>query len=168
MPTATDDVIGTIAGITPGSRADQARRQKPELIAGAQDYYAATITPDDPGGLSLPERSLVAFRVALLTPSAQVTAFYRARLDALDVDPGAVDAVERFPDGGEVDDRFTAILRHVDRNTTAPREAGPEHLRQLADAGLGPYDIVSLSQVIAFVSYQVRLVAALAALEQAS
>jgi hypothetical protein len=57
---------------------------------------------------------------------------------------------------------------HVDRNTTAPREAGPEHLRQLADAGLGPYDIVSLSQVIAFVSYQVRLVAALAALEQAS
>ncbi len=168
MTTATADVIGTIAGITPGSRADVARRQKPELITGAQDYYEATITPIEPGGLSLAERSLVAFRVALLTPSTEVTAFYRDRLGSLEVDPGVVDAMASSAFPGEIDDRFTAILWHVDRNTTAPRDAEAVHLKQLAAAGLSPFDIVSLSQVIAFVSYQIRLVAALKALERAA
>jgi uncharacterized protein YciW len=165
---AINDVIGTIAGITPGSRADVARSQKPELITGAQEYYAATITPDEPGGISLAERSLIAFRVALLTPSAAVAAFYRDRLASLGVPAGVVDAVEHFPGRREIDERFTAILRHVDRNTLAPRDAMAEHLQHLKAAGLNPFDIVSLSQVIAFVSYQTRLVAALAALEQAS
>lgn len=160
----TDDVIGRIAGITPGSRADRARQAKPELIAGAQAYYEATVAPDEPGELSHSERALIAYRVALLTPQRETAAFYRERLDALGADRGLVEAVERFPGGCGVDDRFTAIMRHVDRVTTAPREATARHLRALEAAGLGPFEIVSLAQLIAFVSYQARLVAALRAL----
>ena len=164
----TDDVIGQIAGITPGSRADRARRQKPELISGAQDYYAATIAPAEPGGLSLVERALIASRVARLAPQPDVAAFYLDRLRELGVDDALVDAVARFPQGDGVDARFAAILRHVDRNTMTPREATPAHLEQLGEAGLGPFEIVALSQVIAFVSYQARLVATLKALGAAS
>ena len=165
MSIATDDIIGAIAGITPGSRADRARRQKPELIEGAQAYYEATITPAQPGGLSHAERSLIAWRVALLTPQRETAAFYRKRLDELGVDPEVVQAVERFPEGYGLDARFAAILRHVDRVTTSPRQAQPEHLRELEAVGLSRFDIVSLAQVIAFVSYQARLVAALRAME---
>jgi CMD domain protein len=162
---ATDDVIGRIAGITPGSRADRARQAKPELIAGAQAYYEATVAPEEPGGLSHEERALIAYRVSLLTPQRETATFYRERLDALGVDRGLVEAVERFPGGCGVDDRFTAIMRHVERVTTSPRDAEPRHLRALEAAGLGPFEIVSLSQLIAFVSYQARLVAALRAME---
>lgn len=165
MSIATDDVIGRIAGITPGSRADLARQAKPELVAGAQAYYEATVAPAEPGGLSHVERALIAYRVALLTPQRETASFYRERLDALEVDRGLVEAVERFPGGCGVDDRFTAIMRHVERVTTAPREAEARHLRALEAAGLGPFEIVSLSQLIAFVSYQARLVAALRAME---
>jgi uncharacterized protein YciW len=84
------------------------------------------------------------------------------------VDDAVGDAVARFPEGDAVDARLAAILRHVDRNTTAPREATAGHLQQLRDAGLAPFEIVALSQVIAFVSYQARLVAVLQAMEQAS
>ena len=167
MSIATDDIIGRIAGVTPGSRADRARQAKPELIAGAQAYFEATVAPDEPGGLSHAERALIAYRVALLTPQQETAAFYRQRLDDLDIDTASVAEVERFPDGA-VEGRFAAILRHVDLVTVAPREASPEDLRALADAGLGPFEIVSLAQLIAFVSYQARLVAALIALEAAS
>lgn len=167
MSIATDDVIGRIAGVTPGSRADRARQAKPELVAGAQAYFEATVAPDEPGGLSHSERALIAYRVARLTPQRETAAFYRERLDALGIDGATIAAVERFPDGG-IEERFATILQHVDLLTIAPREASPDDLRALEEAGLGPFEIVSLAQLAAFVSYQARLVATLRALEGAS
>ncbi|HYR15974.1 MAG TPA: hypothetical protein VEQ67_17425, partial [Mycobacterium sp.] len=57
--------------------------------------------------------------------------------------------------------RLQAILRHTDLLATQPRRARPDDLQALADAGLSTTEIVTLSQVIAFVSFQVRVIAGL-------
>jgi uncharacterized protein YciW len=46
--------------------------------------------------------------------------------------------------------------------TTAPGTATPVHLQALRATGLSATDVVALSQVVAFVSYQVRAAAGLA------
>jgi len=63
-------------------------------------------------------------------------------------------------DGGD-DARLKAIIRHTDLITTNPKEATAEDIAALRAAGLDDADIVRLSELIAFVSYQVRVVAGL-------
>ena len=46
----------------------------------------------------------------------------------------------------------------------APGTATPADLDALRIAGLGPADIVAVTQIVAFVSYQVRVVAGMRAL----
>ncbi|MGC0249137.1 alkylhydroperoxidase domain protein [Pseudactinotalea sp. Z1748] len=54
--------------------------------------------------------------------------------------------------------RVRAGLEHAHLLTFRPREAGPEDLQRLLDAGWSTDGIVTLSQLIAFLAYQVRLV----------
>jgi uncharacterized protein YciW len=56
-----------------------------------------------------------------------------------------------------------AALRHADLLTTRPSAARKSDLDALKAAGFTPAGIVSLSQTIAFVAYQLRLVAGLRA-----
>lgn len=160
------DVIDHLAGLATDSPVAQARARRPEVVRSAQSSYLALLEPAEPAGLSLVERAQVALRVALLTPSAAATAWYRARLADLGADAATVAAVERFPDAPGLSSRLAAILRHTDQLTTAPLAAGPGHLTALKGAGLGPAAIVTLAQLIAFVSFQVRVVAALRALAE--
>jgi alkylhydroperoxidase domain protein len=57
--------------------------------------------------------------------------------------------------------RLRAILRHTDLLAFAPRGARPADLQALADVGLSTRAIVTLSQVISFVSFQVRVIRSL-------
>ncbi|MEA2524788.1 MAG: hypothetical protein QOF73_2015, partial [Thermomicrobiales bacterium] len=61
-----------------------------------------------------------------------------------------------------------AAMRHADLLTTRPSAAEAAHLQTLKEAGYSPAGVMSLSQVIAFVSYQLRLIAGLRALGEAS
>jgi CMD domain protein len=158
------DAIDQMAGVAPDSAAARARAARPEVVRAAQGSYLALLAPDDPGGLSLVERALIALRVARLTPSAPATAFYRARLARLGAAQADVAAVERFPDGSSTAPRLSAILRHTDRLTTAPRTATPAHLADLKAAGLAPAEIVTIAQLIALVTFQARVAATLRAL----
>ena len=57
--------------------------------------------------------------------------------------------------------RLQAILAHADLLGTRPVEATPDDLQALADAGLATVEIVQVAQLIAFISFQVRVIAAL-------
>jgi alkylhydroperoxidase domain protein len=57
--------------------------------------------------------------------------------------------------------RLQAILRHTDLLSTHPVDSTPDDLQALADAGLATVEIVVLSQIVAFISFQVRVIAAL-------
>jgi CMD domain protein len=163
------DVIDDVAGIAEGSRLFELRRQKPDLVRYSEGSHAVLLAPAAPGGLSLAERAAVALRMAVLHQADGLAAHYRARLHAVG-GAALVAAAERGPDTPTLDlppsARVAAILYHAARLMAHPESATPAHLEALLAVGLAPRDIVTLSQLIAFVSYQVRVLAGLRVLAQ--
>jgi CMD domain protein len=68
-----------------------------------------------------------------------------------------VDAATRGPLGP----RLAAAFEHAHVLVFHPRDAAPGMLQALLDAGWSTTDIVTLSQVVAFLSFQIRVVAGL-------
>jgi len=65
------------------------------------------------------------------------------------------------PNRGTIGARLSVALEHAHMLTFHPRDATPEALQSLLDAGWSTTDIVTLSQLIAFLSFQIRVVAGL-------
>jgi len=63
--------------------------------------------------------------------------------------------------------RLSAALAHAHLLVFHPRDASAPDLQALLDAGWSTTDIVTLSQLVAFLAYQVRVVAGLQALRDA-
>ena len=57
--------------------------------------------------------------------------------------------------------RLKAVIRHTDLVTRSPKDAVAGDIAALKAAGITEDDIVRLSELIAFVNYQVRVVAGL-------
>lgn len=64
-------------------------------------------------------------------------------------------------------ERLSAALDHAHLLVFHPRDASPAALQRLLDAGLSTDAIVTLSQIVAFLSFQIRVVAGLAVLDAA-
>lgn len=64
-------------------------------------------------------------------------------------------------------ERVSAALDHAHMLVFHPRDADPAALQRLLDAGLSTTEIVTLSQLVAFLSFQIRVVAGLAVLDAA-
>jgi uncharacterized protein YciW len=148
------DVIDRVAGLSPGSALARLRRERPDIVRYSEGAYAALLEPRDPGGVSRAERLAIALKIATINEDAALAAHYRGELASA----GA--AVTE-------DARWAAILRHVERVTGAPGTATRAHLDELAAHGLSPRDIVTISQLIALVNYQVRVLAGLRFLQGA-
>jgi CMD domain protein len=159
-----DDVINHFAGIAPGSPLAQLREQRPETLRHAQGSFRVLLEPADPGGVSRLEREAIALRVATLERFPDVADFHRDRLRELGAGEDLISAVEMFPDGGEQPARLAAILGHTDMLTTSSRSGSLEAIAALREAGLSARDIVTISQLIAFMSYEVRMIALLRAM----
>lgn len=150
------DLLGAIIGAPAGSAFDRLRGQRPDIQRHTQGYHDVLLAPADPGGLSRADRAWIAWKTATLSRHAALAAHYRAMLDAIDP------ALATTPPSG----RLAVIDAHVTRVTTAPGSATQAHIDALRTEGLTPRDIVALTQVIAFVSYQVRAAAGLSLLVQ--
>jgi CMD domain protein len=155
------DVINAFAGIETGTALHELRARRPDIARYAQGSYQALLEPADLGGVSRLERELIALRGATLTGAHTLAAHHRARLRDLGADDALVTAVEQFPGGAQVEPRLARILEHVDRLTLAPHTASRAAIEGLLAAGLTPRDIVTVAQLIAFVSFQVHLLAGL-------
>jgi len=57
--------------------------------------------------------------------------------------------------------RLAAAFEHVHILVFHPRDAAPAALQALVDAGWSTTDIVTLSQIVAFLSFQIRVVTGL-------
>jgi CMD domain protein len=64
--------------------------------------------------------------------------------------------------------RLVAALQHAHLLVFHPRDANPAALQRLLDAGWATTDIVTLSQLVAFLSFQIRVVAGLRAVAGSS
>jgi CMD domain protein len=60
--------------------------------------------------------------------------------------------------------KLAAALEHAHLLVFHPRDAAPVHMKSLLDAGWTASGVVTLSQLVAFLSFQVRVVAGLRAL----
>jgi alkylhydroperoxidase domain protein/CMD domain protein len=156
------DVISTLAGVAPESPLAALRAQRPEATEHAQGSYEALFDPAESTGLTPCERFAVALRVSTIHAATEAAGNYRDRLVATGCIPEVVAAAEA-PSGSTADipARLQAILAHADLLGSHPVDASPDSLQALADAGLSTAEIVTLSQIIAFLSFQVRVIAGL-------
>ncbi|UYN95496.1 MAG: CMD domain protein [Enhydrobacter sp.] len=182
------DVIDALVGIAPGSRLDAVRAQRAEARKHAQASYDALFAPAAPGGFTPDERFAVAAFVAGLHREPRTGAHYESKLPA--GLRGAVAAqvaaargegpYGRFPRGPlsaedaagpihRIDDaaraalgpKLAAAFEHVHMLVFHPRDASAAALQKLLDAGWTTTEIVTLSQLVSFLAFQIRVVAGL-------
>jgi uncharacterized protein YciW len=149
MSDGNPDVMDTLAGLADDSPLAALRRQRPELVKHLQGSDDAIFAPVHHGGLTRPEREACALRVASLLRDAVLEEHYRRRMIALG---------ESHPLNGA---RGACILAQVDRVTMDPADATKADIDTLLNAGLSPHAVVSLSQLIAYVNFQSRVLAGL-------
>jgi CMD domain protein len=160
------DAIDMLAHLPPGSALAELRRQRPDVVRHTQGSDDAIFAPQDDGGFSRAERAAAALRVAIGLKDTVLAAHYRARLAALDPAGALVHATESA--SAPADRRWAAVRAHVDRTTADPYDAQRSDIDGLVAAGLSRHAVVSLSQVIAFVNFQSRVLAGLRMLESTS
>ena len=158
------DVIDEIAGLELGSRLAELRRQRAEVFRHAQGSHDVLLLPQDAGGVSRAERAAIALRVALAAKDEKLAAHYRSLLRSAGGER-LIAAVEH-PSSGDASAKLAALLRHTDLVADAPRRATAANLRRLEALGLTSRDIVAVSQHVAFVSFQTRLLAGLRILQE--
>lgn len=192
MTASTADIIDLLAGIAPGDPLDALRDQRAQARENAQRSFTALLEPADAGTFGLSERYAVAAFVAHLHGFGAASDFYGDLLG--DEAPDLVAAItaaaasgaatgpfgayrepalqsegtdgERWSADAALGDRLAAALTHAHLLVFRPREARPDTLQKLVDAGWSADDIVSLSQLVAFLSFQLRAAWGLRALAQ--
>jgi len=164
------DVIDAILGPEVAAAVAPLRSQKPDNAAQLQRYYEALFDPTDTSAdaLSRADRFLVAVRVASHTGSSAVADWYAALAKAEDVDDDQLERAAAVDRAWTDNTKRGAAMRHADLVTRAPDQTSARDLDLLKEAGFSPGGILSLAQTIAFVSYQLRLIAGLRVMGGAS
>ena len=191
------DVIDQLVGIVPGLALDRIRLNRRQARDNAQASYEALFAPKTPGTVLLEERFAIAYFVAGLHRDEAIAAFYREALSHTDRPGllGAISEEIRrgettgpygsYPAGPlSIEDtpgllyapapahrtvlgRLEAALAHAHLLVFRPRDASSAALQALLNAGWSTDDIVTLSQLVAFLSFQIRVVTGLRALAAA-
>ena len=155
------DVIDSVLGLKPGSDLQRLRDRREKLKALTQSSYAAALRPKDPRNFSHALRAAIAARMADLWKAEELARHYRGLLDQ----EGLTAELQNVTDSGwtpaDAQSRLAAILRHVDLVTLKPKEATRANIEALYAGGLDDRDIVTLAGLIAFVNYQILVVAGL-------
>ena len=162
----TIDTIDALAGLQAGSPLAAIRHARDKVALHTQRSEDALFDPALPD-LSLQERLFAAWYAARLSLADDLADAYTAKLITTGAQPTTLDAIEAGTLDTTTDARLIAILSHVKLLTIKPVEARPEHLQTLQQTGITTRGIVALSQLIAFVTYQLRVVAGLKALRAA-
>ncbi|WP_367352406.1 CMD domain-containing protein [Achromobacter animicus] len=160
------DLVDQLVGLTPGTQTFDVRHKRDKVAAATQGSYDALFDPALPG-LSLADRLLVALYATRITPSPLLAAHYRARA----VEAGAAAADIAVAESGKPADaanpQLAAVLEFTRKLIEKPVEGDEAALKTLPAAGVSTPAVVTLSQLIAFLSYQTRLVAGLVAMKAA-
>ncbi|WP_108717803.1 alkylhydroperoxidase domain protein [Miniimonas sp. S16] len=192
------DLVDAVVGIAPGSRLDALRRGRDVARTHTQASHDALFAPVAENGFPLVERYAVASLVLALhgAAAAPLGAAYDGELAARDAalaaEVAAIAEAARRPgpygvyrepglagesEPGEaftvassavVPPRLASGLTHAVLLVLRPRESSPQALQALLDAGWTTSQIVTLSQLVAFLAYQVRLVHGLGVLAGSS
>jgi len=142
------------------------RIQRPKVVTATQASHEAMFSPDV-DGLPLGERLLVALYACRLSKADSLAAYYRERLLVEGVDVSWMAAIDLEKTPWPVDARLQEILAFTGQMIERSIEASRSGVDALRDVGLSTPAIVALGQLVAFLSYQIRLVAGLQAMQAA-
>lgn len=151
------NIIERIVGAPAGSDLEAAMQARSEILRLSQASHDAVVTPKDPGALSHVERAALAERMARHNQDAELAAHYRTCLTAAGETDVALAIATLVPDP-DLEPRLAEVVRFTDLVTLHPREAQRSDIESLKTAGLSEADIVKLTELIAFVNYQVRVI----------
>jgi uncharacterized protein YciW len=150
-----ETVVAKAAGITAGSPLTAVLNLRSEILELTENSHQASLRPNQTGSLTQSERAGLACRMTKRNNDPALTRHYESMFGV-----GSQQIANTGFDGGD-DARLKAIIRHTDLVTLNPKEAAAADITALQAVGLDDADIVRLSELIAFISYQVRVVAGL-------
>jgi uncharacterized protein YciW len=163
-----DDIFKSVvvetAGISANHPLAMVLTGRSDVMQLTQASHDAALTPEPPGGLSHGERAALACRMARLNDEEILAKHYEAMIPEGSEPQLMADSAFT---GGD-DNRIKAILQHTDLVTVDPKEAAQGDIAALKSAGIAEPDIVRLSELIAFVGYQVRVVKGLRLMVEAT
>jgi CMD domain protein len=195
MPDLIDELVGIAPGDHLDSL--RAKRPVARRDAQAS-YEELIVSPGDLDRASTAERAAIGYWVAALSQANALGEHYRSLLASLDpavldalvtAIPAATTAgpYGAYPPGplsvedeeglhwtapaslhSAVGDRLAAALEHTHLLTFRPRDSNPKALQALLDAGWTTDGIVTISQLIAFIHFQLRVIAGLTVLKEAN
>ena len=143
------DVIDTAAGLAPGDPLHAARRFRATVVDATQASHVALLNEPVPG-LSTADRLRVAMQCCHVAGAPELARHYATLLQ--DAPTSAANPA------------LPAMLAWAVTLTTEPRRGDRAALQALKDAGMDDAAVVALAQLVAFLSYQTRVVAGLKAL----
>lgn len=139
-----NDILNTLAEITPDSELAQARHTRNAATQHTEGSYRALFTDiNEDNALPLSLRLWLAENISAWHQDSILQQFYARRRKAFPTPPHTP--------------ATDAALRHAEHLTRAPVGSEPADLQALLSAGWTSDDIVTLSQLTAFISFQSRL-----------
>jgi CMD domain protein len=178
------DTIDILAGIAPGSALDSIRDRRPAARLHAEASHRALLLPEQPGEVSHAERFAVAAYVAALHRAPEAAAHYAvglrehggAELAAAVAQAAEETAAEgprgHFPAGPlsaentfalstgvqlALGARLAAAFAYAHFLVLHPRDASADRFPPLQAAGWSTNAMVTLSQLVAFLAFQIRV-----------
>ncbi len=167
------DLIDSLAGLAAGGPTHRVRHHRDKVALATAGSYNSLFDVHL-AGVSLAERLLVALYACRLSNTNTLAAHYRARIETLAAGERPDAASLSLADAGtaaQLEDvsnvRLQAMLVFTRTLILKPIEGDRAALQALPVAGISTPAVVTLAQLIAFLSYQIRLVAGLAAMQAA-
>jgi CMD domain protein len=195
VPDLIDQLVGSAAGSR--LDALRAKRPVARSDAQAT-YDGLITSPSDLERATPVERAAIGYWVAALSGATALVGHYESLLAGLDravlaavraavpaaATTGPYGSYPAGPLSGEdqdglrwtapvelltaVGERLATALEHAHLLTYRPRDASPAALQALLDAGWSTDGVVTVSQLVAFTHFQLRVVAGLAVLEESN
>jgi uncharacterized peroxidase-related enzyme len=132
------------------------RRERIKIVDATQGSYAAMFDPAVTG-VSVAERLLIAQHACRISGANSLAAHYGSRLQEESSDASSTTNTARV----------AALLAFTEKLIRKPIDGDQTAVQALLDAGFEPPALVAVGQLIAFLSYQIRLTAGLQALKAA-
>ena len=161
---STSDTLDRLVGLSPQSQTYATRREREKVVAATQGSENSLFDPAL-AGLSEIDRLYVALYACLITPSPELAAEYECRLVNLGANLQTIHCIQKSDIHKIGNVRLEAMLNFTHTLITKPINADKMALSALPKAGLSTPEVVTLAQLISFVSYQVRLAAGLRAMQ---
>ncbi|NLC35241.1 MAG: peroxidase-related enzyme [Alcaligenaceae bacterium] len=159
------DVIDQILGIGPGDALHTLRHARNKVVQATQAFHELAFHAPGLSAIQRQDRFLVAALLADATGPEALATLYREQLTALQPSSDHVDVLAGRQSSSAA---LNALADYTRSLAIHPSTANREALLGLVAAGWSVPEIITLAQVIGYVSYQTRSIIGLKALQEAA